>query len=112
VAVGESLVDGLIASVLAAVSAVVGWLTSQVMKNKDASVLGTAERESIKGRVSALEGDMLTKEDVRSVVEDALTKRDDLNRDRREEWDKRLTLQIKAAVHDGIKGCPYMRKDH
>jgi hypothetical protein len=104
----DDILKGVFGLLLGAIASVLGWLASVVMKNKDASLIGTASMSALGSRVDNLERTALTREDVRVVMETALDKRDRDLADRRVEWDKRLTLEIKAAVSEGIKQCPYM----
>jgi len=92
-------------AVLAAILAIVTWLVKTVIGNREAAIVGRERTAVIEDRLSRCQGDKTTKEDVREVIEDALTKRDVRAAERRAEWDTRLTLEIKNAVSDGIKDC-------
>lgn len=89
---------------LAALSAVAAWLARRVVESHDKIM-------SLEGRATALEsaaGKQLTLEDVRRMLEAALDRRDTLAEQRREEWDRRLSLEIRQAVREACdRGCPH-----
>lgn len=104
----NDIATGVVGVILTGVASVVTWLVNIVMRNKDSALLGGAKIDALDSRVEDLERHMLTTEDVRRVIEGVLDKRDAALRDRREEWDKRLALEIRAAVGEAISTCPYM----
>lgn len=109
---GDEIVKGLFGVVLAGVASAVTWLASLVLKNKDAALVAGAKYEALDSRVGDLEARVLTTEDVRMVIEAALERRDVQFKERRSEWDRRLALEIKSAVSDGISQCPYVGSQH
>lgn len=90
-------------------AAVLKWGLS-VLTTIVAGVVGIVLRNHVKvarleERVKDLEEASLTKEDVREVIESALAKRDKIATERRQEWEKRLPLEIRTAVTEGVKEC-------
>ena len=89
-----------------AIKALVAILTAAVV-GLFRWVVGTRGRVKVlEKQVEVLEKQIaaqLTKEDMREVINDILAKRDTIAVERRQEWERRLPMQIKLAVQEGVK---------
>ena len=81
-------------AVLAVVTAVSGWLVKTVLGNREDNIRQTEKIRELEGKVSAV----ITKEDIREIIAQALDQRDAFNAVRRREWDAPLELRLKQAV--------------
>jgi Fe2+ transport system protein B len=85
---GLTWAGGIAASLI---TAAVGWLYKVAFDNRE---LG----RELGVRVNALETRMLNKEDVRVVVDQALERYRQDHAERRKEWDRALTAEIRSAI--------------
>lgn len=90
----EDVLKWIGALVVATLSAVTGWLIRMVLGNREDNIRQTEKLIELEGKVSAV----ITKEDIREIIDHALTQRDTYNAVRRKEWDAHLELRIKQAV--------------
>lgn len=95
---GDEIVKTLFGVALAGVTAIVGWLVKTVWGNREGVLL-------LGGKVDELTKTKVTKEDIRLIVEEVISKWDDLNNERQVQWSKTLALEIKQAVLDGTNQC-------
>lgn len=87
------------------------WVTNKVLKNREDNVQQASKLGELEGRLISMEKKQLTKEDIREVIQGALSARDLSNQERRKEWDETLTLRIEKAVHEGVTQCHQNTKE-
>lgn len=95
---GDDILKTLFGVALAGITAIVGWLVKIVVGNRESVlVLG--------GKVDELTKTKVTKEDIRRIVEEVVSKWDNRNDERHVQWSKTLALEIRQAVIDGTTQC-------
>jgi IS4 transposase len=92
----STLWEKILTGMIAIIGGVATWLARRVIQDREELIM-------LKGRVENLEKDRITQECVREVIESVLEKRDKVAEERRKEWDRRQSLEIKQAVHDEIE---------
>lgn len=101
----DDAIKAIFGVVLASLTAAVGWIVNKVLKNREDNVQQASKLEELEGRLISMENKQLTKEDIREVIQGALSARDQSNLERRKEWNETLTLRIEKAVHEGVNQC-------
>lgn len=90
-------------AMITALSSVAAWLAHRVVADREEII-------KLQGKVDHLESvTLLTLEDVRDAIDEALDRRDKAHEERRREWDRRLSLEIRAAVREVCDGCKQPR---
>lgn len=124
--IDESTKTGIIGLFLAGLSALVGWLMKTVLGNKEAIIALRMEVSTLKEKlskadilatevtaltasvkalsveVSKMDSERVTRECIREEIETALEKRDKTSEQRRAEWEKLHSLQVKEVVRDEV----------
>ncbi len=93
----------ILSAVLAALTGAIGWLVTKVLGNEKDLVKQDARLGAVECDVAELKDGQLTQDCVRDVVDNALERRDRIAEERRREWDRRLALEIRAAVHEEVE---------
>lgn len=99
----DDLLKTCLSVVLAAVSAVVAWLVKTTLGTRDDALRLGEKVRVLEHAVEELKKEALTVECIREVVEGALDRRDDALAERRIEWDKMHTLEIRQVVADELE---------
>lgn len=108
----DEVVKGAVLGLLGLLGTAVTALMGLVFKNWSGVAEGKIKIKALESDVEDLKDSQLTKEDVREVVDAALERRDKQNALRRIDWEKRLSLQIKQAVIEGIRDCPHSKNSN
>jgi hypothetical protein len=99
---GDDLLKGLFGLLITTVVAVVGWLVRTVLTTERSLMLTNEAAKTLRAEVDHLKSSQITTECVREVIDEALTKRDQLGLERRAEWERRFTLEVRQAIHDEV----------
>lgn len=83
-----TLYQWIMGGLMAALGAVTGWLARSVVSNRE--------------RLAVLEAKALTSDGVRAAIKESLDARDRIAEERRREWDRRHSLEIKEAVREQV----------
>lgn len=97
--------------VLTALAGAVGWLWRLVLTNREDNVRQAEQLADVRRQLDEERAARLTKEDVRDVIDHALSARDKHGADRRQEYNEALTLRIKQAVLEGVSECQAQTRD-
>jgi hypothetical protein len=87
---------------MAVVTGVVAWLARRVVDDREEIVVLKGKFETLEAKHEEVKKDQITQECVREVVEEALERRDKQAEVRRAEWDRRFSLEVKAAVQEEL----------
>lgn len=99
----EQILEAVGGVVLTGVGSVTGWVLHQVLGLREAHVLTQAEVKALTDRLDGMGKAQVTTEQVRSVITQVLDQRDHASAERRAEWDRRVTLEIKSAVIEELR---------
>lgn len=101
----DDIIKSIFGVILTTLVAAFWWVTNKVLKNREDNVQQASKLGELEGRLTSMEKKQLTKEDIRDVIQGALSTRDANNQERRKEWNETLTLRIEKAVHEGVTQC-------
>lgn len=101
----DDIIKSIFGVILTTLVAAFWWVTNKVLKNREDNVQQASKLGELEGRLTSMEKKQLTKEDIRDVIQGALSTRDANNLERRKEWNETLTLRIEKAVHEGVNQC-------
>lgn len=101
----EETFKALLTAALAALGASVAWTINKVLGNREDNLIQREQIRELEVKLTSLKDNQLSLESVRSVIEEALRSRDRQAQERRQQWDKALTLEIERAVIEGVKTC-------
>lgn len=99
----DDILKTVFTAVVGILTAAVGWLVRSVLIAKETILLHDARLHKMEGEIAELKKEALTVECIREVVEGALDRRDGQAAERRVEWDKMHTLEIRQVVADELE---------
>lgn len=99
----DDIMKAIIASVLALIVGAISWLVSSVLSVRERFLEVKGRLDKAEADVASLSSRQITVENVRDVIEEALTKRDKEYEKRRAEWDKLRQLEVREAVRDELE---------
>ena len=106
---GDDAFKAVFGVILATVMAAVAWVFKLVFKNRESNVALEVRLDALEGRTMVTKAEV--SEAIKEALKEALEERDERARERREEWDKRLALELRQAVTDGVNACRQSRTD-
>ena len=102
---GDDVFKAAVGAILGAFTGVVGWLVRALLKVREDALTQGERLKMLGAKVERIDGEQLDKETVRGLLEETNAKRDAAAFERRKEFDRRLALEIKREVQEGVAQC-------